>query len=70
MKPLVNILDEDNGALWRRLTLPQEDKLRLFPLLEHKGYRWFRSPNVVCIEHFRQPHMPGQKAGRFGWLAK
>jgi hypothetical protein len=24
----------------------------------------------VCIEHFREPHLPGQKAGRFGWLPR
>jgi hypothetical protein len=54
----------DNGAFWRRLTLPQEDRSILW---DGKGYRWFRSENVVCIEHFRQPHAQGQRAGRFGW---
>jgi hypothetical protein len=54
----------NNGAFWRRLTLPQED--RQIPW-DGKGYRWFKSENVFCIEHFRQPRKQGQKAGRFGW---
>ena len=59
----------DDGALWRKLTLPEEEKQRLsLDVTVKDGYRWFRSENVVCIEHFRRPHMPGQKAGRFGWI--
>ena len=61
---------KDEGEFWRRLVLPQEDRLRLFSDKAWKGgYRWFRSENVICIEHFRrQPRRPGQKAGRFGWV--
>jgi hypothetical protein len=47
------------------LVLPQEDREILW---EGKGYRWFRSENVICLEHFRQPHESGQRAGRFGWV--
>jgi DNA polymerase I len=32
------------------------------------GYRWFRSENVVCIEHFRRQRGPGRRVGRFGWV--
>jgi hypothetical protein len=58
-------IDEDGS----RLLMSEEDRLGLFPMTTRPGgYRWFRSENVVCIEHFRRPHMSGQKAGRFGWI--
>jgi hypothetical protein len=60
---------EEEGAFWRRLTLPEEDRCCLFPITDRRcGYRWFRSENVVCIEHFRQPHGAEERAGKFGWL--
>jgi len=51
---------EEDGALWRRLVLSEEDRFRLFPpTMRPGGYRWFRSENIVCIEHFRRPREPG-----------
>jgi hypothetical protein len=44
---------EDENAFWRKLVLPQEDRMRL-GIPWHGGYRWFRSPNVVCLEHYRR----------------
>ena len=41
----------DEGAFWRKLILPQEDKRTSW---EGKGYRWFRSPNVIPIEQWRR----------------
>jgi hypothetical protein len=38
----------------------------VFPVEEHEvsrlrgGYRWFRAPNVLCIEHYRRPIEPPQ----------
>jgi hypothetical protein len=57
----------------QRYAMSWEDVMALFPYgvpgaLRQGGYRWFRAENVVAIEHFRKPHRPGQKAGRFGWL--
>jgi hypothetical protein len=43
------IRDED--AFWRKLILPQEDKDTPW---DGKGYRWFRSPNVVPLEQWRR----------------
>jgi hypothetical protein len=60
---------EEAGALWRRMRMAEEDCLEYFPETVRSGaYRWFRSENVVAIEHFRKPYDPRQKAGRFGWL--
>jgi hypothetical protein len=41
----------DEGAFWRKLILPQEDRETPW---EGKGYRWFRSPNIVPIEQWRR----------------
>jgi hypothetical protein len=44
--------DQKVANFWRQLVLPQEDKD-----LDHRwqgiGYRWFRSENVYCLEHYR-----------------
>jgi hypothetical protein len=57
---IAKALVEKDGALWRKLLSAEEDRWT-----DRTGaYRWFRSENVVCIEHFRRPHMSGQKAGR------
>ena len=46
-----NLPDWDEDAFWRKLILPQEDRKTLW---EGKGYRWFRSPNIVPIEQWRR----------------
>src|SRR5262249_59311485 len=47
----------DEHAFWRKLVLPQEERSALW---EGKGYRWFRSPNVIPIEQWRQ-HKRGEE---------
>jgi hypothetical protein len=39
-------------SFWQRLTLPVED--RDGPERPNRSYRWFRSVNVVAIEHYRR----------------
>jgi hypothetical protein len=41
----------DEDAFWRKLILPQEERDRPW---EGKGYRWFRSPNVIPLEQWRK----------------
>ena len=36
---------------WRRKTLPVEDRDGFIPW--DGSFRWFRSPNVTAIEHYR-----------------
>jgi hypothetical protein len=44
--------DEDHAFI-RQFVVPEEDR-HLFTSLKWAGeYRWFRSPNVVCIEKAR-----------------
>jgi hypothetical protein len=44
-------LSERNEAFFRRMTLPQEEGERLTQWCG--SFRWFRSTNVVAIEHYR-----------------
>jgi hypothetical protein len=39
----------------RRILLPVEDRPKYMPRVKWEGgsYRWFRSPNVVCLEKYR-----------------
>ena len=45
----------EDEARWRRLVIAEEDRLRL---RAHPwcgaGYRWFKSPNVTPLEHYRR----------------
>jgi hypothetical protein len=63
---------EKEHSFWRSLVLPQEEPRRLTQW-HGKGYRWFRSPNVVPIEQWRrnpaghpQHSIPAGKVGRRG----
>jgi hypothetical protein len=39
----------------RSVTLPVEDRAKYMPQAKWEGgYRWFRSPNVVCLEKARR----------------
>jgi hypothetical protein len=45
--------EEEDETFLRGLVLPQEDCMRL-GVAWTGGWRWFRSPNVVCLEQYRQ----------------
>ena len=48
-------------AFYRKWTLPEEEKAE--PTFAHRGFRWFRSENVVALEHYRRPKsLPQRKA--------
>ena len=38
----------------RQLVLPEEDRRRFTSAPWRGGFRWFRSSNVIPIEHWRQ----------------
>jgi hypothetical protein len=50
---LVRVHSEAEAAFWQKLTLPQEAK-DYDAKWDGVGYRWFRSANVVCFEHYRR----------------
>ena len=44
---------DDEHAWLRQFVIPEEDR-HLFTTVKWAGeYRWFRSPNVVCLEKVR-----------------
>jgi hypothetical protein len=47
------ITEEDESFL-RSVTFPEEDRQLFTTAPWNGGYRWFRSPNVIPIEHRRQ----------------
>jgi hypothetical protein len=44
---------EDEDAFWRKLVLPQEERMRL-GIPWQGGYRWFKSVNIIPIERGRK----------------
>ena len=58
--------EEEDGALWRRLVLSEEDRLRLFPATTRPdGYRWFRSENV-----WHRAFLAVARSGVEGWTLR
>jgi hypothetical protein len=44
---------EEEFAFARQLILPEEDRAKYTSAKWAGGFRWFRSPNVVCLEKYR-----------------
>jgi hypothetical protein len=52
-----------NEAFLRSIIFPEEDRHLYTSLPWCGGYRWFKSKNVVCIEHYRRlESLPQRKA--------
>jgi hypothetical protein len=47
-------------AFARRVLPPEEDRPRLAVGPWEGGYRWFRTPNVVCLEKVRRLRAEGR----------
>lgn len=45
--------DEEDEALLRTLIRPEEDRPNRTTNPRVGGFRWFRSPNVICLEKVR-----------------
>ncbi len=55
---------EEDHAFARKVMLPEEDRRLLSSLPWLGGYRWFRPPNVVCLEKYRQLKNVNPQGGR------
>jgi hypothetical protein len=44
---------QQDEAFLREWTIPEEDRAKYTSQPWTGEYRWFRSPNVVCLEHYR-----------------
>jgi hypothetical protein len=42
---------EKDETFWQKMVLPEEDRLADTEW-RGVGYRWFKSENVVCLEHY------------------
>jgi len=47
-------------AFARSVLLPEEDRAKLTAARWEGGYRWFRTPNVVCLEKARKLRTEGR----------
>jgi hypothetical protein len=54
---LVRRYSKEDEDFLRKLTWPHEDWHRFTSAKWSGCYRWFRSPNVVPIEHWRRPEV-------------
>jgi hypothetical protein len=45
---------DDEHSFARSITLPEEDRARYRSVAWEGGYRWFRSPNIICLEKARR----------------
>jgi hypothetical protein len=57
--------EKDDKTFLRQWTIPEEDRAKYTTQAWAGEYRWFRSPNIVCLEHYRQQRTPpaGPQAG-------
>ena len=54
---------EDEHTFARQIIMPEEDRRVFMPNAPSQGgYRWFRSPNVVCLEKYRRLNPGGRGA--------
>jgi hypothetical protein len=44
----------EEHAFARQLFLPEEGRAKYTTVEWDGGYRWFRSPNVICLEKYRR----------------
>jgi hypothetical protein len=44
---------DEEHAFAQQLTIPEEDRAKYTSAKWAGGFRWFRSPNVVCLEKYR-----------------
>ena len=50
-KPLLEDLDDEE--FMRNLVWAEEDRHKFTSVKWDGGFRWFKAPNVVCIEKYR-----------------
>ena len=48
------VYDAEDEAFLQQLVIPEEDRAKYISHPWTGEYRWFRSPNVVCLEQYRR----------------
>jgi hypothetical protein len=62
----VNPNQERDGSFLREWTIPEEERAKYTTTQTgDTAYRWFKSPNIVCLEHYRKKaeSMPKPSSG-------
>ena len=44
----------EDDEFWKTWTFREEDRRAFTSAPSCGGYRWFRSPNIVCLERYRR----------------
>jgi hypothetical protein len=52
---------QEGEKFWRQIVPPEEDRTLFTTALWRGEFRWFRSPNVVALEHYRARQYHAQK---------
>jgi len=64
---LIRQYDPQEETFLRGLIIPEEDRHLFTTSTWSGGYRWFRSPDIVPIEHYKRPSIdvttPTKRAG-------
>lgn len=58
MAPLTKRYSEDDEKTLRTLIFAEEDRSFFTRESWTDGFRWYRAPNVVCLEHYRPAQSP------------
>jgi hypothetical protein len=56
--------ETDDEAFLRQWTIPEEDRSKYTTQPWAGEYRWFRAPNVVCIEQYRRKQEQENRDGQ------
>jgi hypothetical protein len=51
----------EDDEFWKTWTFPEEDRRAFTSAPSCGGYRWFRSPNIVCLERYRWTRKDGAR---------
>jgi hypothetical protein len=54
----------DDETFLRQWTIPEGDRSKYTTQAWAGEYRWFRSPNIVCIEQYRRKQQQDDRGGR------
>jgi hypothetical protein len=54
-------LVREDDQFWQALVPPEEDRAEYTTAPWTGGYRWFRSPNVICLERYRREPCPARQ---------
>ena len=64
LPPSIRKYPPKDEAFLRKVIFPEEDRHHFTTVAWQGGFRWFRSPNVVCLEKARRIRQLTEKADR------